>query len=185
VFFFAYRFLGASEIRPITLVVMDNETGLPIPNIIVNYRFQTSLPRLFVDVRYITIEIDRLITDNNGEVIISARSYFLRRNEEFSSKSFYINIGRSNNRKLSSRDFDSIYRFFTAKMFNREIIGRTDDSIGLINDGYYATAVHVFNNKDWRENPRLTTPWFWYHFEAPIVDDEELRITVMLARNKS
>jgi len=165
--------------QAVTLVVIDYETGLPIPDITVYYQFRKLRYIWFgLEVKYLPIDIRKLVTNNNGEITVPAGNYFLSLHEEFYAKSFYINIGKKNKEILDRRDFHDISSFLITETKKENI--NFINNIIFINPNYYATAVHIFNDNENREKTDFTTNYLWYQIEAPF--DEEIRVTVKLVR---
>ena len=167
--------------RSVTLVVVDSETGLPIPNITIYYCFRKVRPFMLIELKHVTIDIKMLKTNINGEITISAGRHFLRPLERFSTKSFFINIGIEGKEILDDDDFFKIDHFLIIETKKDNI--NFNNNIILIDDNYYATSVHIFDFKEKKESETFTNNFFWYQVETPF--DEEIIITVRLVRNQS
>jgi hypothetical protein len=166
-------------IQPVTLKITDSETGLPLPNITVFYELQKVRIVWPLETRFITIDRQRFITNSNGKITVQTRRNFLWPHEEFANISFFINIGIRNKRIPSRGGFHNITTFLISDVRNENIVFR--NNIILIDDNYFASCVHVFNNKEKNERETNRNNFLWYQIETPF--DEEITITARLVRN--
>ena len=167
---------GTAMVRPVTLVVKDNGTGLPLSDITVYYRLRKAGPVGFVEVYYKTIELKKLKTDSNGEITIPLRGYALGPLELFQGQSFYINLDTKDGRKPTERDLHNFSRVFISS--NNSI----HDSIVIANKSYYATVVYFWDNQEKEETTNFSSNFYRYDFEGPF-SGEKMNVTVMLAKN--
>jgi len=117
--FFLIAFnIYAEDVRPLSLTVLDAETGEPVPNVPVYYELLTAGRERFLlffwkidPVVYRPIIRKAYTTDNAGRVTISAESVSLRKHEQLFEERMYINIDH-NRDKLNKYDADV---FFSSK----------------------------------------------------------------------
>ncbi len=133
----------SEEVRPLSLTVLDAETGEPIPNVPVYYELLTAGRERFLlffwkidPVVYRPILRKTYITDNNGRVTISAESVSLRKHEQLFEEGIYINIDHVRD-KLNKHDADV---FFSSK--HDQWHNPVSDYMGVI----LCTATRVFGS---------------------------------------
>ena len=169
-------FNGTGMIRPVTLTVTDNETGLPVSDITVYYRLVKAGPASLAEVDYKIIELEKLKTNDNGKITIPPRGYTLGPLELLHGQYFYINLDTKDGRMATEREIYHFARVFISSN------NRIDDSIVLANSSYFATAVYLWNEPVKKESTDFSSNFFRYDFAAPF-SGKEMNITVMLARN--
>ena len=99
--------LGLHETIEMEILVIDNDTGMPLPNISVIHMLQ-KVTGLFVDGTFTIIECEEYHTDENGYVRIPKRRLSsLKMNESIYSEHIFINIDTSvEYESLFNRYFD-------------------------------------------------------------------------------
>ena len=123
----------ATEVRPLSLTVLDAVTGKPIPNVPVFYKLLTAgLERYLLffwkidPVVYRPIVTETYITDNEGKIYILARSVSLNRHEQLFEEEIYLNIDNKSN-EAEKHNADT---FFSSK--HEQLYNPVDDYIGVI-----------------------------------------------------
>jgi len=165
------------ELGPLVIVVTDNETGLPLSNITCYYQLQKVRPFMLVDVRYITIDIQKLKTDRNGEITIPAKKYSLGVNENFLCKTVFINLDTKNNGP-PPRDMYNFSSYFS-------LYSGRDDVI-IVDRNYLATAVSIFalvEGEERKETTSFTNDGCLRYSIIEPFDENEMKFSVKLARN--
>lgn len=174
-------FLSTTRVAPIRLTVVDSETGLPLSGISVyNVLRKGRLVSPVGDTEYYTIELEKLITDANGQITIPARSYSHRPFpfEYIPSRHFIINLVTDDGRMPTRMDFSAITSTFLSDRLSRGIV--------LANEVYFATVAYIWGSltSELRDTDRATSRNFRrYDFDG-LFSQRELQITVTLARNR-
>ena len=164
----------SKRVGPITLVVNDNETGSPLKDITVYYYLQKSRIINPNESEGITLELERLQTNNKGKVFIPARNYVLDEPLEYlTSAHFYINLDTDDNRIPTERELDHFDKVFLNS-------NRIDNDIIISNNAYFPTAVYNFGI-DRNYSYFSGNKYLRYESHKPI--SGRMKISAKLARN--
>ena len=74
------------------ILIVDRETGVPIPDIIVYYQVTKLKPVHFIETEFEPIIQEKFITDENGCIVIEKKEIYLGFREFIAFETFYINI---------------------------------------------------------------------------------------------
>ena len=163
------------QVGPITLVVEDNETGLPLKDITVYYRLEKGKSVDVQTIDFIALELEKLKTNNKGEVYIPARNYSLNEPWELLySMKFYINLDTDDSRTPTERDIYHFNEIFSPSN------SRMGDDIALANNTYYATCVRLYD-KDKKTSDFSGNRFLLYMYDTPF--SRRIKVTAKLARN--
>ena len=174
------RFINKKEIPPLTIVITDQETGMPLSDITVHYflvkthiHFNIFNPEFFVNFYDTIVDRQKLSTNDDGEITIPAKSYFQIRNEEITNKYFIINLDTDNNWIPSIKE---LIKYYHSPIEGEKLI--------YINRAYNAVSVRFIdgkNEKYYKNNIFLENSFSRYEIIKPFVEIE--RLAIPLVRN--
>lgn len=137
------------RVRPLSLTVVDAETGKPVPHVPVYYELLTAGPKRFLlflhridPVIYRAVVRKAYITDEKGEVMIDGNVAPLRRYEEIFREAIYINIESEENPK---ERYDAT-SFFSSASIGRLLYNPNKNYIGVL----LRTAARTFDSGEKR-----------------------------------
>jgi hypothetical protein len=158
------------KLGPITLTVIDQQTGLPVSDITVYYDVVKYRPVLIMEVEYITIDVQKHKTDSNGKITIPAKEYKLSSSETLGSRAFFINVDTKNGKmpnleSRSNKDSLDLAGFI--------ILGERgqDNNFKFANTAYTATAVNFFNYGERDERIDMCDDVLYYEIDAPFSEN--------------
>lgn len=173
---------------PITIKVIDADTNLPVENVLVFYHFTKTRPVFFIETDNEVIDVKKIKTNNNGEIIIPGKYTFLWLFERLYSKIFFINLDVTENNiyiKNEQDRFNRIESFLILNAFNQNQTINSNvllnEKIKLINDNYTGTAIYLFYFAIDDKNEQFINNFYEYVYD--IRNKNRINITVKLSKN--
>jgi 5-hydroxyisourate hydrolase-like protein (transthyretin family) len=169
---------SSGNIGSMTITVIDQQTGLPVPDITVFYILEKVRPYFIFEVKWTIIDLRKFKTDSNGKITIPAKEYKLGLSERLYDKSFFINLDTKNKDMADEEDM-----FWFKDCFSYDGIRENDrHGIQLVNRSYTATAVYFNNEEEEKKEEKFKIDYFRYDFVGSF-DEKPIEVTVKLARN--